>query len=615
VDGDGFDDVLVGAPRYADGQTDEGLVFLYAGGPAGPATSPAAVLQSDQRYAWFGIALGPAGDVNGDGYEDVIVGAPRYDGEERDEGAAFVYHGGPTGLITATAWLVHPTDQADARFGAAVASAGDVNGDGYGDVIVTANGYDAEAANEGAAFVYYGGPDGLATDPAWTVHPVDQDYANFGRSAASAGDLNGDGYSDVIVGAPWYDVDQTDEGRNWGMAFVYHGSATGLGAEPDWSKVAERKKGRFGTSVSTAGDVDGDGYSDVIVGAYQYTEVHNVTPWREGAAFVYHGGPDGLDTGSGDWIVRSGQKEAKFALSVSTAGDVDGDGYADLVVGAPNYDDGEPQEGFAFVFHGSPDGLDAAPAWSVDGDQRGAAFGFAVSTAGDVNGDGYGDVIVGAPTYNSGGIDQGAAFIYLGNGGGLPVRLRQVQDDGSAPIAPLGLSNSGQVRLELSGRSPLGRAWVGFEWQLAPLGTPFTATIAISGTSPAWTDALTTGVTLSQTVGGLASDSVYRWRARLRYPVGDVLGQVGGRWLYPCRNGPGEGDFRTGEVSGTVAAAGSVAIKRPRAPEGGAQVTTTVVPTGELSGDDVGSQAMTQVSFPTPAPGIPFLPLTLRSIP
>ena len=633
VDGDGFDEVLVGAPRYDDGETEkggppeeggpleEGVVFLYAGGPGGPATSATAVLQSDQQYAWFGMALGPAGDVNGDGHEDVIVGAPRYDGEERDEGAAFVYHGGPTGLITTTAWLVHPTDQADARFGAAVASAGDVDGDGYGDVIVTANGYDGEAANEGAAFVYHGGPDGLAAEPAWTVHPTDQDYANFGRSAASAGDLNRDGYSDVIVGAPWYDVDQTDEGRNWGMAFVYHGSETGLGSEPDWTAADMGREAKLGIAVSTAGDVNGDGYSDVLCGAYQYTEAFYVTPWREGAAIVYHGGPEGLDTGSGDWIVRSGQKESKFALSVSTAGDVNGDGYADLVVGAPNYDDGEPQEGFAFTYHGSPSGLEADPVWSVEGDQRGAAFGFSVSTAGDVNGDGYGDVIVGAPTYNSVWIDEGAAFVYLGNGGGLPVRLRQVQadqdgrGDGSAPIAPLGRSGSDQVQLELIGRSPLGRAWVGFEWQLAPLGVPFTATTAISGTSPAWTDALTTGVALSQTVGGLAGETVYRWRARLRYPVGNALGQVSGRWLYPRRNGPGEGDFRTGEVSGTLTVAGSVAIERPQAPQGGAQVEAAATPTSGMGGSEVIGEVTVPDSLPTLAPATPFLPLTLRDMP
>jgi hypothetical protein len=418
VNGDGYDDVIVGVPRYGDGQPEEGVVFLYAGGPDGPATSPAWTANGGQAYAWFGIAVATAGDVNGDGYDDVIVGAPRYDGEQRDEGAAFVYYGGPTGILTTTAWLAHPTDQADARFGTAVATAGDVDGDGYADVVVTANGYDAEGTNEGTAYLYHGGPDGLAVDPAWMVHPTDQAYANFGRSASTAGDVNGDGYDDVIVGAPWYDTDQSEENWDKGAAFVYHGSALGLSPDPDWTMTGEgQEKGKFGIAVSTAGDVNGDGYSDVIVGAYQHREALYITPYREGVVFVYHGGPAGLTTGAADWMAAGGQEESKFGLAVSTAGDVNSDGYADVAIGAPNYEDGQPQEGAAFVYHGGSEGLGASPAWSVQGDQEGAGYGFAVATAGDVNGDGISDLIVGAPTYNSSEIDAGGVFVYLGSGG------------------------------------------------------------------------------------------------------------------------------------------------------------------------------------------------------
>jgi len=116
-------------------------------------------------------------------------------------------------------------------------------------------------------------------------------------------------------------------------------------------------------------------------------------------------------------------------------------------------------------------------------------------------------------------------------------------------------------------------------------------------------------------VGGLAGETVYRWRARLRYPAGNPLGQVSGRWLYPRRNGPGEGDFRTGEVSGTLAVAGPVAIERPRALESCAQVTTTITQVSELHSSDVISEVTFPESFPAAAPGIPFLPLTLRDKP
>jgi hypothetical protein len=368
VNGDGYDDVIVGVPRYDDGQPEEGVVFLYLGGPDGPATSPAWTVKSGQAYAWFGIVVATAGDVNGDGYDDVIVGAPRYDGEQRDEGAAFVYHGGPTGILTTTAWMVHPTDQA---------------------------------------------------------------YTNFGRSASTAGDVNGDGYDDVVVGAPWYDTDQSEENWDKGAAFVYHGSALGLGADADWTMTGEgQEKGKFGIAVSAAGDVNGDGYGDIIVGAYQHRETPYVTPYREGVVFVYHGSPAGLTTDAADWTAAGGQREAKFGLTVATAGDVNRDGYADVAVGAPNYEDVQPQEGAAFVYHGGSEGLDASPAWSVQGDQEGAGYGFTVATAGDVNGDGISDLIVGAPTYNSSEIDAGGGLVYPGRGGGgLPVSPRPVRGD------------------------------------------------------------------------------------------------------------------------------------------------------------------------------------------
>jgi hypothetical protein len=556
VDGDGYADIIVGAPNYDRGQDEEGVAFLYPGGPHGPASTPTWIGEGDQDWAWFGFSVDTAGDVNGDGYSDVIIGAPRYDGEQFDDGRAFVYHGGPAGLAVAPAWVAPPEGQGtavfgvSARFGNAVSTAGDVNGDGYSDVIVTANGYDAEEMNEGAAFVYHGGMDGLETDPAWAVHPTDQAYANFGRSASTAGDVNGDGYSDVIVGVPWYDNPLSDasDAVYDGNAFVYHGSPAGLDPEPAWTFTGLYTNSEFGIAVSTAGDVNGDGYSDVVIGAYKYTETPWVTPWREGAAFVYHGSSMGLTSSSADWVAVGGQEQAKFGISVSAAGDVNGDGYGDVVVGASNYSDGQTQEGAAFVYHGGPAGLTTGGAdWVTEGNQDRSGYGFAVSGAGDVNGDGYGDIIVGAPAYNDEWMDEGAAFVYLGNGGGgLPLCPGQLRTDSTVPIAPLGRSDSAdRVRLQLAARSPLGREAVALQWQLAPLGVPFTATSAISGTSLTWSDTLTTGVAMSQVVHGLTADTVYRWRVRTLYRLGNPLGQAAGRWLYLPWNGPQEADFRT----------------------------------------------------------------------
>ena len=149
--------------------------------------------------------------------------------------------------------------------------------------------------------------------------------------------------------------------------------------------------------MGTAGDVNGDGYADVIVGADSYDNGQG----NEGAAWVYLGSAAGLSA-TAAWMAEGNQASAWFGHSVGTAGDVNGDGYADVIVGARWYSNGQASEGAAFVYLGSAAGLGAAAAWTGEGNQEGAYFGHSVGTAGDVNGDGYADVIVGAPDYDNG---------------------------------------------------------------------------------------------------------------------------------------------------------------------------------------------------------------------
>jgi len=220
--------------------------------------------------------------------------------------------------------------------------------------------------------------DPLATSPNWTAEG-DQDYAYFGLSVSTAGDVNGDGFSDIIISAPYYDNGQTDEGR----AYVYHGSASGLSSIAAWTAEGDQDDAYFGNSVSTAGDVNSDGYSDGIVGAHYYDNGQT----DEGRAYVYHGSAAGLSP-TPTWTAESDQSGAFFGRSVSTAGDVNGDGYGDVIIGAPSYDNGQTNEGRAFVYHGSATGLNPTPAWIAESNQASAWFGWCVSTAGEVNGDG-----------------------------------------------------------------------------------------------------------------------------------------------------------------------------------------------------------------------------------
>jgi hypothetical protein len=542
VNGDGYGDVIVSAPYYNAGETDEGRVFVYHGSATGLSATADWTAKSDQGDTDFGSSVGTAGDVNGDGYSDVIVGAYRYDHGETDEGCAFVWHGSANGVnndidgTPANAAWADESNQEGAHFGESVGTAGDVNGDGYADVIVGAASYEGEIPYEGRAFVYHGSASGLSATPNWTADGG-QSTAFFGESVGTAGDVNGDGYSDVIVGAFCFDNGESNEGR----ASVYHGSSSGLATgSADWTAEADQEDAYFGTSVGTAGDVNGDGYSDVIVGADGYTQ--NKT--EEGRVFVYHGSAAGLST-TADWTAEGDKAGACLGTSVGTAGDVNGDGYGDVVVGAPYYDNGQNNEGLGAVYHGSETGLATAADWTVESDQDDAWFGWSVGTAGDVNGDGYADVIVGARCYDNGKENEGRASVYYGNGGdGLPLLPRQVRGGGPVPIDRLGMSDSRAFQLRLLGRMPLGREDVRLAWQVAPLGTSIAATNVFSGTSD-WTDVLTTGVAISQTVSGLVPGTPYHWRVRLLYRPGNALGQPAGRWVHIPWAGWNETDLRT----------------------------------------------------------------------
>jgi hypothetical protein len=170
------------------------------------------VLEADQAGASFGFRVASAGDVNGDGYSDAIIGAPSWDGGQVNEGGAFVYHGGAGGLAVAPAWTTEP-DQAGAQLGRSVATAGDVNGDGFSDLMVGAPYYDDGEIDEGRVLIHHGSATGLGA--AVLLTQGDQPGALYGLAIGTAGDVNGDGFSEAMVGAPGYDFVQNDGGAVW----------------------------------------------------------------------------------------------------------------------------------------------------------------------------------------------------------------------------------------------------------------------------------------------------------------------------------------------------------------------------------------------------------------
>ncbi len=273
LNGDGRSDVAVGAwQTTVGGLTGAGRVYVYYGTNTGISTTASVILDGNQIGAQLGNAVSTAGDVNGDGYSDLVVGSRTWESNtstELSEGAAFLYYGSATGINT-TPDLILQTNHADDNFGSNVACAGDINNDGYSDVLVGAYLASYPTFNEGAVFVYLGSAAGL--NPV-AHHRLERNQggAFFGRCVSSAGDVNGDGFSDVIIGSSkWI---WTAGASDQGSAFLYYGSAIGLGAgmNPAFglqlfgngSNVAY-----YGFWAACAGDLNGDGYSDVAVGAY-----------------------------------------------------------------------------------------------------------------------------------------------------------------------------------------------------------------------------------------------------------------------------------------------------------------------------------------------------------
>jgi hypothetical protein len=298
--------------------------------------------------------------------------------------------------------------------------------------------------------------------------------------------------------------------------------------------------------VSTAGDVNGDGYSDVIVGAPLYDNGQT----DEGRAYVYYGSSGGLASSAG-WTAESDQADALLGYSVGRAGDVNGDGYSDVIVGARMYDNGQTREGRAYVYYGSAGGLAVSAGWTAESDQANAYFGYSVGTAGDVNGDGYSDVIVGAYYYDNGQTNEGRAYVYYGNeGDGLHRIPRQAQYDDSAPIMLLGLSESYDgFLLKVVGRTPLGRGNVRLQYEVKPLGTAFNGSGLVTGS--AYNTGVPGGdgsvVDLSKVVTGLTPNTLYHWRLRT---LTDSPFFPRSPWFSLPYNCVTEADVRTGNYVG-----------------------------------------------------------------
>ena len=496
------------------------------------------ILQGDEAGDDLGISVSGAGDINGDGFDDLIVAAYEGDDGGEDAGEAYIIYGkagtgsqfgtdvGPEGMkrqvvdttnLKPADGFIIQGDAADDDFGVSVSGTGDINGDGLDDLIVGAWLGDDESNGAGEAYIVYGKvvtgstqfgmrvaikQDGTAqtlmdSDSAPTNSVVrrvldtsmlapaagfiiqgDRGSDALGTAVSSAGDVNGDGLADLIVGSSL----GGDGGDFAGEAYIVYGKVvtgstqfgtvepggtrrvvdvTSLAPADGFIIQGDVEEDRLGISVSGAGDVNGDGLDDLIAGAWE----GNDGGADAGEAYIIYGKPnpaaaDGgpgtqfgtevtklgdtrqvLDTSSlapsDGFIIQGDAAGDNLGMSVSEAGDVNGDGLADLIVGAPDGDDGGNEAGEAYIIYGKAgtdgtqfgsavtaagetrqvlDTTDLAPTdgFILQADAAGDQLGRSVSGAGDVNGDGFDDLIAGANQGDDDGSDAGEAYVVYG---------------------------------------------------------------------------------------------------------------------------------------------------------------------------------------------------------
>jgi len=457
VNGDGFADIVVGASYDTGRETNRGSAYVYHGSITGIDVTTEQKLTAHERgnEDYFGTAVSGAGDLDGDGYDDLVVGMPFDDDHGTDSGAVYVFYGSSTGIDSARRQEITASDgDDDDVFGDAVSGAGDLDGDGFDDLVVGSPRDDDKGTNSGSIYLYYGTATGIDT---LTEHKITASggaaYDEFGRSVSGAGDVNADGFADLVVGAPYDD----DNGGLSGSVFVYYGSSTGIKGSRSDKVVASDgvADAAFGIAVSGTRDLDGDGYDDWVVGASGDPDNGRLS----GAVYVYYGSPAGLDSAREDKLTApDGGSDDHFGDAVSGAGDVDGDGYTDVIVGASGDDDDGSDSGSAYVYHGSPTGMNTTTAIKITASDgaSGNAFAWTVSGAGDMDGDGLDDLVVGAPLVD----DDGAIYVYGdcrdSDGDGFCTSTDCDDEDGA-----IGEPMTWYVDLDMDGFGDPDKAWTG----------------------------------------------------------------------------------------------------------------------------------------------------------
>jgi hypothetical protein len=451
MNGDGLADMLIGANQNDAGGADAGAVYVVFGKAGGAAVDLDTVaagtgggfkIYGESAGDWAGWFAAAHGDMNGDGLWDVVVGA-RGNGAD-DTGAAYVVFGkastAPVNLddvANGIGGFKIVGENAFDNAGNWVSAVSDVNGDGRTDLLVGAPFNAAGGGSSGAAYVVFGKGDGTTVNLANVAAGIggfkiigENGSDQAGWTVSRLSDINGDGRADLLVGAYGNDAGGTDSGA----AYVVFGKASGTAVNLDdvaagtggFKIIGENAADQLSLwALSDLGDVNGDGRPDILVGGTQNDTVGT----SSGAAYVVFGKTTGtavnLDdvaNGIGGFKIIAENGGDQLGVSASNLGDINGDGLADLLVGAWMNDAGGPDSGAAYVVFGKTGtgaiNLDDVAAgiggFKIIGENVTQLTSDSITGLGDVNGDGLTDMLIGAILDDAGGTDAGAGYVVFG---------------------------------------------------------------------------------------------------------------------------------------------------------------------------------------------------------